>query len=145
MIRRADEIWMYSYSSEEYHSTQRLKPERRGIFRTVQRRDRFVAAEAPYEREATLVSRPLVFSGRQLVLNIDTHASGWAQIGLRKADGSAIPGFGVDECIYVNGNELNYPVEWLARGKDVSSLAGQTVQVVVRMRGANLYSLQFTP
>src|SRR5207237_1232474 len=40
MIRRGDEIWMYSYNSEEYHSSQHLKPERRGIFRTVQRIDR---------------------------------------------------------------------------------------------------------
>jgi len=29
--------------------------------------------------------------------------------------------------------------------KDVSALAGKTVQLVVRMRGASLYSLQFTP
>ena len=145
MIRRGDEVWMYSYNSEEYHSTKRLKPERRGIFRTVQRIDRFAAAEAPYDREATLVSRPLVFDGKQLILNVDTHASGWVQIGLRNADGSEIKGFGMDECVYVNGNELRYPVEWLGKGKDVSSLAGQTVQLVVRMRGASLYSLQFTP
>jgi hypothetical protein len=54
-------------------------------------------------------------------------------------------GFGLDECVYVNGNELKYPVEWLDRGTDVSSLAGQPVQLIVRMRGARLYSLQFTP
>ena len=45
----------------------------------------------------------------------------------------------------VIGNELRYPVEWLKRGTDVSSLTGQPVQLVVRMRGASLYSLQFTP
>ncbi len=145
MVRRDDEIWMYSYNSDVYHSGGKAKKERRALYRTVQRIDRFVAAESPYAREATLVSRPLIFSGKQLVLNVDTHASGWVQVGLRHPDGTAIPGFGVDECVYVNGNELRYPVEWQADGKDVSALAGRTVQLVVRMRGARLYALQFTP
>ena len=145
MIRRGDEIWMYSYNTEEYHSGKSRRPARDGIFRTVSRLDRFVSAEAPYEREATLTSRPLIFAGKKLVLNVDTHASGWLQVGLRHADGSAIPGFGLDECVYVNGNELQYIVEWVNKGTDVSSLAGQPVQLVVRLRGANLYALQFTP
>ena len=81
----------------------------------------------------------------ELELNVDTHASGWLQVGLRHADGSAIEGFGIDECVYVNGNELRYPVEWLGRGTTVSSLAGQPVRIVVKMRGARLYALQFTP
>ncbi|MSU50992.1 MAG: hypothetical protein EXS37_18185 [Opitutus sp.] len=137
--------WMYAYNSDVYHSGAKAKKERRGIFRTVQRADRFVAAESPYDREATLISRPLIFSGKRLVLNVDTHASGWLQVGFRKPDGSPIPGFGLDECVYVNGNELRYAVEWLPHGKDVSALAGQTVQLVVRMRGASVFALQFTP
>ncbi|MBI5693440.1 MAG: LamG domain-containing protein [Verrucomicrobia bacterium] len=145
MIRRDDEIWMYTYNSTAYHSGGKERKERRAIFRTVSRLDRFVAAEAPYDREATLVSRPLTFSGKQLVLNVDTGASGHIQVGLRHPDGSTIPGFGVDECVFVNGNELRYPVEWQPHGTDVSSLAGRTVQLVVRLRGARLYSLQFVP
>jgi hypothetical protein len=145
MIRRGDEIWMYSYSDEAYHSGGKQKPNRRGIFRTVQRLDRFVAAQAPYDQTATLVSRPLVFAGKKLELNVDTHASGWLQVGLRHADGSAIAGFGVDDCVYVNGNDVRYAVAWTGKGTDVSSLAGQPVQVVVRMRGANLYAMQFVP
>lgn len=143
MVRRGDEIWMYSYNTEEYHSTYRKKPERRGIFRTVQRVDRFVAAEAPYDREAVLYSRPLVFSGRQLILNVDTAGSGWIQVGLLQGDGRAIPGYGLDDCVYVSGNELRYPVEWLDSGTDLSAFSGQPVRLVIRMRGARLFSLQF--
>jgi branched-chain amino acid transport system permease protein len=54
-----------------------------------------------------------------------------------------VAGFGLNDCVYVNGNELRYPVEWLGKGTDVSALAGQTVRIVIRMRGARLYSLQF--
>ncbi len=145
MVKRGDEIWMYSYNTEEYHSTQRKKPERRGMFRTVHRLDRFVAAEAPYDREAILFSRPFIFSGKQLVLNVDTAGSGWLQVGLVRGDGRPLGGYGVEDCVYVSGNELRYPVEWIEKGTDVSSFAGQPVRLVVRMRGARLFSLQFTP
>jgi hypothetical protein len=144
MIRRGDEIWMYSYNSDQYHSPF-VKKERRAIYRTVQRVDRFVAARAAYNREATLVSRPFVFSGKHLVLNVDTHATGWMQFALRNPDGSAIPGFDFDHCVYVNGNEVRYPVEWLGKGTDVSALAGRPVQLAIKMRGADLYALQFAP
>ena len=143
VVRRGDEIWMYSYNTEEYHSTFRKKPERRGVFRTVQRLDRFVAAEAPYESEAMLFSRPLVFAGRKLILNVDTAATGWLQVGIVDGDGRALPGFGLDDCVYVSGNELRYPVEWLEKGTDVSSLASKPVRLVMRLRGARLFSLQF--
>lgn len=144
MVRRGDEIWMYSYSTEEYHSTYRKKPERRGVFRTVHRLDRFVAAEAPYDREALMYSRPFTFTGNKLVLNVDTAATGWVQVGLVRGDGRPLEGFGLDDCVYVSGNELRYPVEWLEKGTDVSAFSGQPVRLVVRMRGSRLFSLQFT-
>ncbi|MBL9201665.1 MAG: hypothetical protein JNL39_14235 [Opitutaceae bacterium] len=145
MVRRGDEIWMYAYNTEEYHSGGRFGPFRRAIHRTVQRLDRFVAAESPYDRAGTLVSRPLTFTGKKLVLNADTSATGFIQVGLRRADGTAIPGFGVDDCVYVSGNELRHVVEWLGRGTDVSALAGQPVQLVIRTRGSRLVALQFEP
>lgn len=145
MVRRGDEIWMYSFNTEEYHSSFGKKPERRGIFRTVHRVDRFVAARAPYEKAGMLYSRPLVFSGNRLVLNVDTGASGDLQVGLLEGDGRPIPGYGLDGCVYVNGNELRYEVEWLGKGADLSKFAGRPVRLVVRMRGASLYALQFRP
>lgn len=144
MIRRGDEIWMYSYDTEEYHSGGRGKHVRRAVFRTVQRLDRFVAATAPYDSEAMLYSRALTFTGRQLVLNVDTAASGYLQVGLLRGDGRPIEGYGLDDCVYVNGNELSYPVEWLGKGTDLSAFAGQPVRLVIRMRGSRLFSLQFT-
>ena len=144
IVRRGDEIWMYSYSTEEYHSTHRKKPERRGVFRTVHRLDRFVAAESPYDREALMFSRPFTFTGKKLVLNVDTAGSGWIQVGLVRGDGRELPGYGLDDCVYVNGNELRYPVEWLNKGSDLSALAGQPVRMILRMRGSRLFSLQFT-
>ena len=58
--------------------------------------DRFVAAEAPYEKEAMLYSRPLTFTGRKLVMNADTGASGFIQVGILRGDGRPQTGYGVE-------------------------------------------------
>ena len=77
------------------------------------------------------------------MLNIDTSATGYAQVGLLDQDGRPIEGYGLDDCIYINGDFMDTEVEWLDKGKDVSALAGQPVQLVIRMRGTKLYTLQF--
>jgi hypothetical protein len=143
MVRRGDEIWQYSFNTEEYHSSYRGGPNRRGVFRMVSQVDRFVAAEAPYDVDAMLHSRPLVFTGKRLSLNVDTGASGYLQVGLTQGNGRPLPGFGLEECVYVNGNQQDYTVEWLESGSDLSALAGQPVRLVIRMRGTRLYALQF--
>ncbi len=143
MVRRGGEIWLYFYGQEEYHSPHTRNREGNGIYRAVQRLDGFASADAPYEKLATVRTRPLVFAGSRLVLNIDTGAMGYAQVGFVDERDRPIPGFSIDDCVYVNGNFVSKEIEWLGRGADVSSLAGRTVRVVFRMRGASLYALQF--
>jgi hypothetical protein len=143
MVRRGEEIWQYYVGSEQYHSAFRKQPSaREAIFRVVQRLDGFVSADTPY-LGGTLTTRPLVFSGNRLVLNLDTDATGYAQVGLLDEEGQPIEGFRLDDCIYLNGDFIDAEVEWLTTGKDVSLLAGCRVQVVVRSRGTKLYSMQF--
>jgi hypothetical protein len=144
LIRRGDEIWQYFYGQEEYHSPVRRNPAGNGVYRTVQRLDGFISADAPYDRLGTIVTRPFTFTGSRLVLNIDTGGLGYAQVGILDAEGRPIPGFGMDECVYINGNFVAHEVEWIGKGRDVSAIAGRPVQLMVRMRGSSLYALQFT-
>jgi hypothetical protein len=147
LVRRGGEIWQYFYGQEEYHSPVAKNPAGNGVYRAVQRLDGFVSADAPYERLATLTTRPLTFTGNRLVLNLDTGGLGYAQVGLTEADGTPIPGFELERGVYLNGDFLAREVEWLgADGRaraDVSSLAGRPVRLVFRMRHASLYALQF--
>ncbi|MCX8091303.1 MAG: hypothetical protein N3I86_10310, partial [Verrucomicrobiae bacterium] len=145
MVRRGNQIWQYVGGHDGngigYHSAWGTKgpwP----LYRLVQRLDGFVAAEADYTG-GTLVTRPLKFTGRQLRLNIDTGAVGYAQVGFLDERGQPIPGFSVDECIYINGDFIDTPVEWRERGTDVSALAGRVVRIIFRMRGTKLYAMQF--
>jgi hypothetical protein len=143
MVRRGAEIWQYFYGQEEYHSPARRNPAGNGVYRAVQRLDGFVSADAPYDRLATLVTRPLIFRGNRLVLNINTGGMGYAQVGFEDDQGRPVPGFGVDDCVFINGDFVAHTVEWLARGSDVSALAGKPVRLVMRLRGSSLYALQF--
>jgi hypothetical protein len=147
LVRRGGQIWQYSYTRSSYHDAYVKKaPAPDVIHRLVQRVDGFVSADAPYTG-GMLTTKPLRFAGNRLVLNVDTDAAGYAQVGFVDEQGAPIPGFSVDECVYVNGDAIDYEVEWLGKGekvmKDVSALAGRTVQIVVRMRGTSLYALQF--
>ncbi len=141
MVRRGEEIWQYYLGSEQYHSDWNSKG-REAVFRVVQRLDGFISADTPYTG-GKLVTRRLTFNGNRLVLNIDTGAAGYAQVGILDEKGRPIDGFGVEDCVYINGDFINAEVEWLSKGTDVSSLAGKPVQLVFRSRGTKLYSLQF--
>jgi hypothetical protein len=143
LIRRQNEIWQYFFGEEAFHSSFK-RDLKRAVYRVVQRLDGFVSADSPYDSIGEIVTRPLVFEGNRLVLNIDTGAAGYAQVGLLDGTGRPIEGYSVDDCIYINGNAVEREVEWLKKGKDVLALQGKPVQVIIRMRGTKLYSMQFT-
>lgn len=143
LVRRGYEIWQYYFGTEEYHSTLQENDPRRGVFRVVQRLDGFVSADTPYDTTGILVTKPLTFEGNRLVLNIDTDATGYAQVGFQDESGNPIEGFMVDDCVYINGDFVDEEVEWLRKGFDVSDLEGRTVRLVFRMRGSKLYAMQF--
>ena len=102
MVHRGEEIWQYYLGSEQYHSSWG-KGGREAVFRVVQRFDGFISADTPYTG-GSFTTRPLTFAGNQLVLNIDTGATGYAQVGILDENGKPIEGFGVDDCIYINGD-----------------------------------------
>jgi hypothetical protein len=145
LVRRGNEIWQYVTghpgNGMNYHSSI-VKNPYSPVYRLVQRLDGFVAAEADYQG-GTFTTKPLKFQGNRLYLNLNTGAAGYAQVGIVEADGKPIPGFSVDDCIYINGDFLHTAVEW-KRGTDVGSLEGRTVRLVFRMSGTQLYAMQFT-
>lgn len=143
LVRRGGEIWQYYFGTEEYHSSLQAGDPRRGVFRVVQRLDGFVSADTPYDTTGILVTKPFTFEGNRLVLNIDTNATGYAQVGFQDESGNPIEGFSLDDCIYINGDFIEKEVEWLTRGFDVSELEGRSVRLVFRMRGSKLYAMQF--
>ncbi|MCL2304887.1 MAG: hypothetical protein FWC43_06040 [Planctomycetaceae bacterium] len=105
------------------------------------RLDGFASLHAPYQG-GTFVSKPLTFSGKRLSLNFSTSAAGGLKVQLEQSDGTPYPGFSLDDCKEIIGDEIARDVSWQG-GTDVSSLAGKIVQIRIVMKDADLYSLKF--
>ncbi len=150
------EIYMYYLGSDQLHGWGRdernnrllteagLAPTENAtvISRLRLRRDGFVSARAAYEGGE--FTTPLMrFSGRELVLNVDTSATGLVRCELLDEAGRPIEGLGLDDCDVIHtANELDRPVRWRGRS-DLSATAGKPVRLRVVFRDADLYAFQF--
>ncbi len=112
------------------------------LSRLALRRDGFVSVRAGHTG-GEFTTPPLRFSGTKLLLNIDTSATGIAQVGLLGEDGQAVAGFSADDCDRIHtANEISRPVTWRRRG-DLSELAGKTIRLQFKLRDCDLYAFQF--
>ena len=114
---------------------------KRHLQRLTLRTDGFVSLRAS-AREGEFVTKPVIFSGTQLLLNASTSAMGRLRVELQTADGKPIAGHQLDDCRELVGDSLALRVRW-KRGADLSSLAGQPVRLRLQMRDADLFALQF--
>ena len=109
--------------------------------RYTMRIDGFVSVRAPYSG-GEVITKVLTFTGSKLTLNFASSAAGGIRVELQRSDGQPIPGFTLDDCCEVFGDELERTVSWDA-GSDLRQLAGQPVRVRFAVRDADLYSFRF--
>lgn len=103
--------------------------------------DGFVSLRAP-GGGGELVTKPLVFSGDQLVLNTATAAAGSVLVEVQDPAGHPLPGCELANCFEVVGDGLAVPVRW--REDRLGDWAGQPVRLRLVVRDADLYSYRFT-
>jgi hypothetical protein len=105
------------------------------------RTDGFVSVNAPFEG-GELLTKPLVFSGKELTLNFSGSAGGGIQVEIQDPSGNALPGFALADSVETIGNELDRVVHWKA-GTDVSAPAGKPVRLRFALKDADLYAFKF--
>jgi hypothetical protein len=105
------------------------------------RTDGFASVRAP-ARGGEVLTRPLTFAGRRLVVNFATSAAGGLRVELQVASGTAVPGFALGDCRELVGNEIERAVDWTAGG-DVGRLAGRPVRLRFALADADLYAIRF--
>lgn len=104
--------------------------------------DGFASIKAPFE-EGEMVTKPLVFSGKELMLNFETSAAGFIRVEIHDAAGNVIPGYSAaDMKEDLRDNSRGTIVLWKG-GSDVGKLAGQPIRLRFVMREADLYAFQF--
>ena len=89
-----------------------------------------------------MVTRPCVFSGQELEINYATGAAGELRVEIQDAGGQVIPGYALDDCDLVIGDEIERTVTW-SGSSDVSRLAGTPTRLRFALRDADLYALRF--
>ncbi len=110
------------------------------IRRHTLRPDGFVSVRAPLAGGG-VITRPLVFSGSRLLLNISTSAAGGGRVEIQDDAGCPLPGFSAADCWEIVGDTLEYQVQW-RQGADISSLAGRPVRLRFELRDADLFSFR---
>ncbi len=126
------EISIY-YSQRYRHATN-------GMVRTTIRTDGFVSVHAG-GTTGEMTTKPITFEGKELVINYSTSAIGGVQVGIQNSDGTPIPGFALDDCPVIYGDQIEHVVKW--QSSDLSSLAGKAVRLRFKLLDADLYSIRF--
>ena len=124
------------YATEAYYTGPDSRV-RRFTFRV----DGFVSLGAGVSGGA-VVTKPLAFAGKRLVVNYAAAKGGQIRVELEDAEGNAIDGFGIDDCRPLIGDEILGSVTWKGR-HDVSRLAGSAVRLRFEMENAEVFSFRF--
>lgn len=110
---------------------------RRGTLRL----DGFASVNGSYGG-GEMVTKPVVFSGKELVMNFSTSAVGSVRVELQDVDGKPLKGYSIDECPEIWGDEISRIVNWKS-GHDISKFAGQPIRLRFVLKDADLYSIRF--
>lgn len=129
-----EEIWFYVQHHCGYPSSH--------VRRYSIRPDGFVSVRAG-RNGGVLLTKPITFTGRELRINFSTAAAGGLRVELQNARGEPIPGFTLDDCPEIVGDQLDHPVRWNSGG-NLESLIGQPVRLRFYLRDADLFALRFT-
>jgi hypothetical protein len=105
------------------------------------RMDGFVSLSAPL-KGGEMVSKPLMFSGHRLALNLSTSAAGSVRVELQDETGQPLPGFALADCDDVFGDALERAVTWHGSA-GLGALAGQVVRLRLALKDADVYALRF--
>jgi hypothetical protein len=86
-------------------------------------------------------TRPLTFTGTNLLLNYSTSAAGSIQIEVQDQTGSVLPGFALADMSLLFGDELDAAVTW-KKNRDLSSLVGKAIRFRFVLRDADIFALR---
>ncbi len=111
------------------------------VRRYTMRLDGFVSVSANWNG-GKLLTKPITFLGDKLELNFSTPAAGHVRVEIQDTEGRPMPGFSLEECPHYFGDSVSKSISWFD-DPTISSLAGQSVQILFELKDANLFSFRF--
>ncbi|MCA9103406.1 MAG: hypothetical protein KDA63_19760 [Planctomycetales bacterium] len=131
---RPDEISVYA--TEAYYG-----PVPGRVRRFAYRLDGFVSLRAGADG-GEIVTRPITFSGSELVLNYQADAGGGVSVEILDEAGEPIDGFTSSDADRLEGDSVRGVVSWNG-SSDLSKLAGKPIRLRIDAKDADIYSLRF--
>ena len=146
---RDNRLFIYSIASSTDHgynsSVKRASASTEQVIRGklllhVLRRDGF-SYMTPVGGWGRLVTRVLVPGKSELTINYQAPL-GQVLVQITDAAGKPIPGYSFEDCIPLQGDALNQPVQW-KNHQDLSKLVGKPIRLEIKMIDARIYALRF--
>jgi hypothetical protein len=91
-----------------------------------------------------MLTKPLVFAGKELSLNYSTSAGGSVKLEIQDEQGKALPGYPLQDHRALVGDSIDETSLWNKNG-DLSSLAGKKIRLRFVLQEADVFALQFHP
>jgi hypothetical protein len=126
--------------------------------RATVRPDGFISVSAPYSG-GEFTTKPLIMEGAELELNFSSSVTGSIRVEVQDETGKSIPGFRLQDCDEIFGDQLERVVTWRRGHADVldenlkeipnkpsdlsRALRGKTIRLRFVMKAADLYSFRF--
>ena len=114
-----NKIWWYYCGCNHGHATDSEPTGSIGL--AIWRLDGFVSINVN-KYPGSLTTKPLKFSVRSLVINYSTSAAGNIRIELQDENGAPLPGYALEDCRVICGDEIEQAVQWKGHA-DESNLA----------------------
>lgn len=111
------------------------------IERLLLRADGFASVSACWYG-GQMLTKPFVFSGKNLEINYRTGAAGSVRVEIQDERGAPITGYTLSESKEIVGDEIERIVSW-NNNSDVSKLSGKPVRLRFVMKEADLFSFRF--
>jgi hypothetical protein len=136
-----DELWFYFSGRAGVGPQMRDGNGATGLAKL--RRDGFASMQSG-DREGSLTTRPVRFSGAHLFVNVD-NPRGDLRAEVLDPEGNAIPPFTKENCASVSADSTLREMQWKGADAGLSSLAGKAVRLRFHLRNGALFSFWVTP
>ena len=132
-----DELWLYTGVWSGDHGTRERDAY---TYITKWRMDGFASMDAG-SSEATLVTKPMTFTGNSLTINANANG-GKLYAELLDANGNPIEGFTKADCNVISSDSVSQLVRWNGSA-DISALEGQVVTLKLYAENTEVYAFEF--
>lgn len=139
-----DETWIFYSENNGTHGMMPFEESRGRIRAAVWRKDGFASLDCA--KTGTLVTKPLVAGGKELIVNFETEKGGSVLVGMLDEKGQPISQFNLGECESLIGDATAHKVVWVG-GSDFSNRIeqGKPVRIMFELNKAKLWSFRFQP